>query len=213
MDFGLRKTMKPFRKHSGLVALLNRANVDTDQIIPKQFLKRIERTGFGEFLFYDWRYRPSGEPDDSFPLNQSRYRGASILVTGKNFGCGSSREHAPWALADFGFRVIIAPSFADIFANNCQKNGLLPVVLSDAAVAELGRRAAEIENYEATVDLEQRRVTDSLGFTATFATDEFQRQCLLQGLDDIDLTLQHEAMISAYEERHPSRIRGSRDGS
>jgi 3-isopropylmalate/(R)-2-methylmalate dehydratase small subunit len=199
--------MNPFRKHTGRVALLNRANVDTDQIIPKQFLKRIERTGFGQFLFYDWRYSPSGEPDDSFPLNRSRYRGASILVTGKNFGCGSSREHAPWALADFGFRAIVAPSFADIFANNCLKNGLLPVVLSDAEVAELGRRAAEIDNYEATVNLEQREVTDSFGFAATFAVDEFQRQCLLQGLDDIDLTLQHEATISAYEDRHPSWIR------
>jgi 3-isopropylmalate/(R)-2-methylmalate dehydratase small subunit len=205
--------MEPINIITSKAVPLPLPNIDTDQIIPKQFLKRIERTGFGEFLFYDWRYRPSGEPDDSFPLNQSRYRGASILVTGKNFGCGSSREHAPWALADFGFRVIVAPSFADIFANNCQKNGLLPVVLSDAEVAELGRRAAEIENYEATVDLERREVTDSLGFTATFAVDEFQRQCLLQGLDDIDLTLQHEAMISAYEGRHPSRLRAPRDGS
>ena len=202
--------MNPFRKHTGRVALLNRANVDTDQIIPKQFLKRIERTGFGQFLFYDWRYSPAGEPDDSFPLNQSRYRGASILVAGKNFGCGSSREHAPWALADFGFRAIVAPSFADIFANNCLKNGLLPVVLSDAEVAELGRRAVEIDNYEATVNLEEREVTDSFGFAATFAVEEFQRQCLLQGLDDIDLTLQHEATISAYEDRHPSWIRGPR---
>jgi 3-isopropylmalate/(R)-2-methylmalate dehydratase small subunit len=207
LDIGLwtldYEQMKPFRTHSGLVALLNRANVDTDQIIPKQFLKRIERTGFGEFLFNDWRYSPSGELDETFPLNQSRYRGATILVTGKNFGCGSSREHAPWALADFGFRAIIAPSFADIFANNCLKNGLLPVVLSDTEVAELGRRAEEIDNYEAMVSLEQQEVTDALGFTATFAVDEFQRQCLLQGLDDIDLTLQHEATISAYEERHP----------
>ncbi len=199
--------MKPFRKHTGRVALLDRANIDTDQIIPKQFLKRIERTGFGEFLFYDWRYLPNGELNTSFSLNYPRYRGASILIAGKNFGCGSSREHAPWALADFGFCAIIAPSFADIFANNCMKNGLLPVVLTEAEVAELGRRVLEIENYQATVDLEQCRVTDSLGFSAIFAIDEFQRQCLLEGLDDISLTLQHEAQISAYESRRPTWIR------
>ena len=199
--------MIPFRIHTGRVALLDRANVDTDQIIPKQFLKRIERTGFGEFLFYDWRYLPNGELNTSFSLNDPRYRGASILVTGKNFGCGSSREHAPWALADFGFRVIIAPSFADIFANNCMKNGLLPVVLSEAQVTELGRRARDVENYEATVDLEQCSVTDSQGISANFAIEEFQRQCLLEGLDDISLTLQHEAEISAYESRRPTWIR------
>jgi 3-isopropylmalate/(R)-2-methylmalate dehydratase small subunit len=196
--------MIPFRIHTGRIAVLDRANVDTDQIIPKQFLKRIERTGFGKFLFYDWRYLPNDEINSSFALNDPRYHDASILVTGKNFGCGSSREHAPWALADFGFRSIIAPSFADIFANNCLKNGLLPVVLSEAEVAELGRRAQEIENYQATVDLEQCKVADLLGFSATFAIDEFQRQCLLEGLDDIGLTLQHETKISAYESRRPS---------
>ncbi|MFN2515652.1 MAG: 3-isopropylmalate dehydratase small subunit [Pyrinomonadaceae bacterium] len=199
--------MKPFRKHTGRVALLDRANVDTDQIIPKQFLKRIERTGFGEFLFYDWRYLPNGQLNTSFSLNYPLYRGASILVTGKNFGCGSSREHAPWALADFGFRAIIAPSFADIFANNSMKNGLLPVVLTELEVAELGSRAGEIEGYEATVDLEQCRITDSLGFSAAFGVEEFQRQCLLKGLDDIGLTLQHEAEISAYESRRPAWMR------
>ncbi|MDQ2855084.1 MAG: 3-isopropylmalate dehydratase small subunit, partial [Acidobacteriota bacterium] len=155
--------MIPFTTHIGLVAPLERANVDTDQIIPKQFLKRIERTGFGEFLFYDWRYRPSRELNEDFSLNEPRYRGASILVAGKNFGCGSSREHAPWALGDFGFRAIIAPSFADIFANNCQKNGLLPVVLTGAEVAKLIRNAHEIAGYELTVDLERRVVQDSLG--------------------------------------------------
>jgi 3-isopropylmalate/(R)-2-methylmalate dehydratase small subunit len=196
--------MVPFKTHTGLVALLDRANVDTDQIIPKQFLKRIERTGFGKFLFYDWRYRPNGELETSFPLNYPRYLGASILVTGKNFGCGSSREHAPWALADFGFCAIIAPSFADIFANNCLKNGLLPVVLSDTEIAELAWRAKEIEGYELTVDLEQCRVSDSQGFVASFRIDEFQRQCLLAGLDDIGLTLQHELEISAYESRRPT---------
>jgi 3-isopropylmalate/(R)-2-methylmalate dehydratase small subunit len=199
--------MKPFRAHTGLVAVLDRANVDTDQIIPKQFLKRIERTGFGEFLFYDWRYLPSGELNSSFPLNQPRYLGASVLVTGKNFGCGSSREHAPWALADFGFRAIIAPSFADIFANNCLKTGLLPVVLSETDVGELGRKARELDSYQITVNLELRKVTDSLGFSAAFAIEEFQRQCLLQGLDDIDLTLQDAAAISTYESQRPSWIR------
>lgn len=191
--------MIPFRTHTGLVALLDRANVDTDQIIPKQFLKRIERTGFGEFLFYDWRYRPNGELNEEFPLNDPRYRGASILVTGKNFGCGSSREHAPWALADFGFRAIIAPSFADIFANNCQKNGLLPVVLTETEVAELMGRTREIEGHQLTVDLERREVSDADGFTAAFTIDEFQRHCLMEGLDDIDLTLQHAADITAFE--------------
>ncbi|HET6892390.1 MAG TPA: 3-isopropylmalate dehydratase small subunit [Pyrinomonadaceae bacterium] len=198
--------MVTFRIHTGLVALLDRANIDTDQIIPKQFLKRIERTGFGKFLFYDWRYRPNGELDTSFPLNYSRYLGASILVTGRNFGCGSSREHAPWALADFGFCAIIAPSFADIFANNCLKNGLLPVVLSEAEMAELGQRVRDNEGYELTIDLEQCLVSDSQGFAATFRIDEFQRQCLLSGLDDIGLTLQHELEISAYESRRPNWI-------
>jgi len=193
--------MIPFRTHTGLVAPLERGNVDTDQIIPKQFLKRVERTGFGEFLFYDWRYLPNGELNTSFALNDPRYRTASILVTGKNFGCGSSREHAPWALADFGFRAIIAPSFADIFANNCMKNSLLPVVLTESEVEELAKRARELDNYLATVDLEERRVTDSQGYSAVFTIDEFQRNCLMEGLDDIDLSLQHEAEIAAYEQR------------
>ena len=193
--------MIPFQIHTGMVAPLDRANVDTDQIIPKQFLKRIERTGFGEFLFYDWRYRPKGELNHEFPLNDPRYRGASILVTGKNFGCGSSREHAPWALADFGFRAIIAASFADIFANNCQKNGLLPVVLTETEIAELMRRTREIKSYQLTVDLGRREVSDADGFAAAFAIDEFQRHCLMEGLDDIDLTLQHAAAITAYEAR------------
>ncbi len=191
--------MTPFRLHTGLVAPLDRPNVDTDQIIPKQFLKRVERTGFGEFLFYDWRFLADGQPDPSFPLNEPRYRGASILVAGKNFGCGSSREHAPWALADYGFRAIIAPSFADIFANNCMKNGLLPVVLSAAEVDELIRRAKEHEGYQATVDLEKKIVTDMNAFSAVFEIGDFQRTCLLEGLDDIGLTLKHEAEIAEYE--------------
>jgi len=191
--------MLAFRIHTGLVAPLDRANVDTDQIIPKQFLKRIERTGFGEFLFYDWRRLPNGEVDPAFPLNQSKYHGASILMAGKNFGCGSSREHAPWALADFGFRAIIATSFADIFANNCLKNGLLPVVLDEHEVATIFQRAQERIGYQLTVDLDRRLVTDSEDFVASFSIDDFQRECLMEGLDDVGLTLRHEAAITAYE--------------
>jgi 3-isopropylmalate/(R)-2-methylmalate dehydratase small subunit len=196
--------MQPFTNHTGLVVPLDRPNVDTDQIIPKQFLKRVERTGFGEFLFFDWRLRPDGQPDVSFPLNDARYRGASILIAGKNFGCGSSREHAPWALADFGIRAIVAPSFADIFANNCLKNGLLPVVLDDAEVAELMRRAKQINDYQAKVDLGNKTVSDAQGLVATFEIDDFQRYCLLEGLDDIGLTLKHEAEITGYEANRPS---------
>jgi 3-isopropylmalate/(R)-2-methylmalate dehydratase small subunit len=202
--------MNPFKNHTGLVAPLDRPNVDTDQIIPKQFLKRVERTGFGEFLFYDWRFRPDGDFDPSFPLNEARYQGASILIAGKNFGCGSSREHAPWALADYGFRAIIAPSYADIFANNCLKNGLLPVTLNDTAVAELMRRAKDIEGYRATVDLESKTVSDGNGFSAAFAIDDFQRYCLLEGLDDIGLTLKHEGEITRFEQQRPSWVGISR---
>jgi 3-isopropylmalate/(R)-2-methylmalate dehydratase small subunit len=206
--------MKPFRKHTGLVVPLDKVNVDTDQIIPKQFLKRIERTGFGEFLFYDWRFSGDGKErgkesvkkTGDFVLDAPRYAKASILVAGKNFGCGSSREHAVWALADFGFQVVIAPSFADIFANNSLKNGLLTVRLNEEHVAELTRRSKENENYQLTVDLETLRVEDGRGFTATFAMDEFSRHCLLNGLDDIGLTLQHEAEIVAYEAKHPARV-------
>ena len=195
--------MEPFRIHTGLVAPLDRPNIDTDQIVPKQFLKRIERTGFGEFLFYDWRYTADGEPNPSFVLNTPGYRGATVLATGRNFGCGSSREHAPWALLDYGFRAIIAPSFADIFATNCVKNGLLPVVLSEGEVAEVIRRAAEIEGYSVTVDLEGCAVRDERGFSATFAIDDFSRHCLLEGLDAIGLTLRYEAEVAAYEARRP----------
>ena len=199
--------MQPFRNHTGLAVPLDRPNVDTDQIIAKQFLKRVERTGFGEFLFYDWRFRPNGQTDSSFPLNEPRYAGASVLIAGKNFGCGSSREHAPWSLADYGFRAIIAPSFADIFANNCLKNGLLPVVLSKAQVAELMRRAREIEGYRATVDLVSKTVSDSESFAATFEIGDFQRYCLLEGLDDIGLSMKHEAEIASYEQGRPTWIR------
>lgn len=195
--------MQPFRTHTGKIAPLYRANIDTDQIIPKQFLKRIEKTGFGEFLFNDWRRSADGKPDPNFPLNQPRYSGASILVAGKNFGCGSSREHAVWALADFGFRAVIAPSFADIFANNCAKNGVLTVVLKGEESAELVRRAETIEGYQLTIDLENCSVRDNSGFAAKFTIDKFTRHCLLEGLDDIGLTLQHEADITRYEAAHP----------
>jgi len=196
--------MKPFRVHKGRVAPLDRANVDTDQIIPKQFLKRVERTGFGEFLFFDWRRTQDGKTDSPFVLDHPRHRGASILIAGKNFGCGSSREHAVWALADFGFRVVIAPSFADIFANNSTKNGFLTVTLREEEVADLMRRAHEKNDYHLAVDLEQCKVQDDYGFSASFSMDDFVRHCLLEGLDDIGLTLQHEPKIAAYEARHPT---------
>src|SRR5436309_1687921 len=201
-----RTKMQPLRIHTGLAVPLERPNVDTDQIIPKQFLKRIERSGYGKFLFYDWRYLSDGKPNPSLILNESRYAGATVLVAGRNFGCGSSREHASWALADYGFRVIIAPSFADIFANNCMKNGLLPVVLAAAEVAELMRRTREVEGYQLTVDLETKSVTDSGDFSAAFQVGDFQRYCLLEGLDDISLTLQHETEIATYENKRPAWI-------
>jgi 3-isopropylmalate/(R)-2-methylmalate dehydratase small subunit len=196
--------MKPFTVHRGRVAPLDRINVDTDQIIPKQFLKRIERTGFGEFVFYDWRFAADGTKHPNFVLHEPRYQGASILVAGKNFGCGSSREHAVWALADFGFRAVIASSFADIFANNSSKNGFLTVQLSDTQVGELMQRAQANDDYQVTIDLEGSEVRDDQGFRATFPLDEFIRHCLLNGLDDIGLTLQHEAEITAYEALHPA---------
>ena len=198
--------MQPFRLHTGLAAPLDRANVDTDQIIPKQFLKRIERTGFGQFLFYDWRFRPDGEPDPEFVLNQARYAGASVLIAGKNFGCGSSREHAPWALGDCGFRAIIAPSFADIFANNCAKNGMLAVPLPEAEVSTLMRYARDVSGYRVTVNLVERTVSDDLGFSASFDIDPFRRRCLLEGLDEIGLTLEHEREITAYEAGHRAAV-------
>lgn len=195
--------MNPFRIHRGRVAPLDRVNVDTDQIIPKQFLKRIERTGFGQFLFYDWRFAADGKKTSDFVLDDPRYANASILVAGRNFGCGSSREHAVWALTDFGFRAVISSSFADIFANNSTKNGFLTVRLTDDEVAELMRRARETQNYQLTIDLEKCEVRDDQGFSAKFPVDDFVRHCLLNGLDDIGLTLQHETEITAYEKLHP----------
>jgi 3-isopropylmalate/(R)-2-methylmalate dehydratase small subunit len=202
--------MKPFTVHRGRVAPLDRLNVDTDQIIPKQFLKRIEKTGFGQFLFYDWRFGADGKKNPDFILHEPRYEGASILVAGKNFGCGSSREHAVWALADFGFRAVISSSFADIFANNSTKNGFLTVRLTDEEAAEIMRRAQDIYEYQLTIDLEQCEVRDDRGFRAKFPIDEFVRHCLLNGLDDIGLTLQHEPEIAAYETQHavPAALQG-----
>lgn len=196
--------MKPFTVHRGRVAPLDRVNVDTDQIIPKQFLKRIEKTGFGQFLFYDWRFGADGKKNPEFVLHEPRYEGATVLVAGKNFGCGSSREHAVWSLSDFGFRAVISSSFADIFANNSTKNGFLTVKLTDDEVANVMKRAQDIDNYEITIDLEKREVRDDQGFRATFPIDDFVRHCLLNGLDDIGLTLQHENEISTYEMQHPA---------
>jgi 3-isopropylmalate/(R)-2-methylmalate dehydratase small subunit len=200
--------MASFVKHTGLAAPLDRVNVDTDQIMPKQFLKRIERTGFGPFTFWDWRYNADGTPNPAFELNQPQYQGATVLITGKNFGCGSSREHAPWGLADMGFRAIIAPSFADIFYNNCFKNFMLPVVLPEEQVYILMDRAKKIPGYQVTVDLESQTVSDEHGFSATFEVDAFRRHCLMNGLDDIGLTLQNLPEIEAYEAAQPSYRQG-----
>jgi len=199
--------MRAFTRHTGLVMPLDRPNVDTDQIIPKQFLQRIERTGFGQFLFSDWRYGSDGTPKPDFELNAERYSGASILLAGRNFGCGSSREHAVWALDDFGFRAVIAPTFADIFYNNCFSNGLLPVRLPDERVSELVQRAQQQEGYLLTVELEDCSITDSAGFHASFEIDPFYRRRMLEGLDDIGLTLLHEPAIAAYEREHAARER------
>ncbi|MCH8029679.1 MAG: 3-isopropylmalate dehydratase small subunit [Candidatus Dadabacteria bacterium] len=192
--------MEPINKVKGIVAPLDRANVDTDQIIPKQFLKRIERTGFGEFLFFDWRFNEDGTENPDFVLNHPRYKGAAILLAWDNFGGGSSREHAPWALKDYGFLAIIAPSFADIFYNNCIKNGMLPVTLPKDTVAKLFERAQEREGYELTVDLESQTIKDDEGWAVQFEIDPFKKTYLMEGLDDIYLTLQHEDKIRAYEE-------------
>jgi len=194
--------MRPFTVHTGLVLPLDRSNVDTDQIIPKQFLKRIERTGFGQFLFFDWRYLDDGSPNPDFILNQPEYRGASILLARRNFGCGSSREHAPWALEDYGFRALLAPTFADIFYNNCFKNGLLPIRFDERTIDDLFARASQNPGYQLTVDLHRRTVTDAFGLQLEFDIDPFRRECLLGGLDDIGLTLRHEDKITAYERAH-----------
>ena len=198
--------MQPFVTHTGIVSPLDRANVDTDQIIPKQFLKRIERTGFGQFLFFDWRFLADGTPNPEFELNRPVVAGASVLLARRNFGCGSSREHAPWALADYGFKVVIAPTFADIFFNNCFQNGMLPIRLAEEDVDELFRRARVAEAtgspYRLRVDLPACVVTDDAGFSRSFTVDPFRKRCLLEGLDDIGLSLQHADEITAWEAAH-----------
>ena len=196
--------MQPFTKVTGIVAAMDRANVDTDQIIPKQFLKRIERSGFGQFLFFDWRFNEDGTPNPNVELNLARNRGASILIARRNFGSGSSREHAVWALDDYGLRSIIAPSFADIFYNNCFKNGTLPIQLTERQIEELFQRHAAQTQFTLTVDLEQCTVTDGQGFIAAFVVEPFRRHCLLNGLDDISLTLENEDKITQYEATHSS---------
>jgi 3-isopropylmalate/(R)-2-methylmalate dehydratase small subunit len=205
--------MTPFTKLTGIVAPLDRVNVDTDQIIPKQFLKAITREGFGRFLFFDGRYLDGEKPNPDFVLNQPRYQGASILLARTNFGCGSSREHAPWAVLDYGFRAIIAPSYADIFYNNCFKNGILPITLPDEQVDELFKRAEQNAGYQLTVDLESQTITEVTpvpdgGLKISFEVDPFRRECLLNGWDDIGLTLRFEDQITGYEkDRQPSATR------
>ena len=193
--------MEAFKEHVGLAAPLNRLNVDTDQIIPKQFLKRIERTGFGQFLFYDWRFLDDGDPNPDFVLNDPRYQEASILVAGANFGCGSSREHAPWALQQYGFKAVIAPSFADIFRNNCYKNGLLPIALPDDVTAALTDQIEVQEGYRLMIDLEAQQVVQPDGTAHSFEIGDFEKYCLLNGLDEVGWTLQFDEQISAYEGR------------
>jgi 3-isopropylmalate/(R)-2-methylmalate dehydratase small subunit len=194
--------MKPFTEHTGLVAPIDRVNVDTDQMVPKQFLKWCTRDGFGKVLFYDWRYLPGEKPNPDFVLNAPRYQGASVLLARANFGCGSSREHAPWAILGYGFRAILAPSYADIFYNNCFKNGILPVTLTNEQIDELFNRTEQKEGYQVTVDLEQQAVTDDQGLKYSFTIDPFRRKCLLRGLDDIGLTLVHAADIAAFEKKN-----------
>jgi 3-isopropylmalate/(R)-2-methylmalate dehydratase small subunit len=194
--------MEPFKTLTSIAAPLDRTNVDTDQIIPKQFLKRIERTGYGEFLFFDWRRTAAGDPDPSFVLNDPRYQGTQILIAGKNFACGSSREHAAWALSDYGFRVVIAPTFADIFFSNAGKNGIVLARLSEEQVEELLKNASTIPGYQLSVSLEEQTVTDSNGFKASFEIDPFRKYCLMEGLDDIGLTLRHAAALDSYETQH-----------
>lgn len=203
--------MRAFTQHQGIVAPLDLANVDTDMIIPKQFLKSIKRTGFGKNLFDELRYQDEGQPDqectgrplrEEFVLNQSQFANSSVLLARRNFGCGSSREHAPWALDDYGFRVVIAPSFADIFFNNCFKNGLLPIQLSEEQVEQLFQEVASQSGYELSIDLEAQTVTTPSGASFNFEVDDFRKHCLLNGLDDIGLTLQDQDAIKAYESKH-----------
>jgi len=199
--------MQPFKSFTGLAVPLDRANVDTDQIIPKQFLKAVVRSGLGKGLFFDWRFHPDGSPNPDFVLNRPRYASGSVLVARHNFGSGSSREHAVWALMDFGIKTVIAPSFADIFRNNSMKNGLLPIVLKPDEVEALLREIAKYEGYQLQIDLEGQTVTDDFGWSAKFEIDPFLKKCLLEGLDDIALTLVHEKEIARFEVGHPISYR------
>ncbi len=195
--------MQPFTKHEGLVAPMDRSDIDTDQLVPKQFLKRVERSGFGKFLFFDWRYLNDDYVENpAFELNQPMYRKATILLARRNFGCGSSREHAPWAIADYGFKVILASSFADIFYNNSFKNGYLPIKLSEELIDDLFEREKKHRPYKLSVDLENCKITDEYGLDIQFEIDDFRRDCLLNGWDDIGLTLRYKDKILAYEKAH-----------
>ena len=198
--------MEPFKTLTSKVMPLDRTNVDTDQIIPKQFLKRIERTGYGDFLFFDWRQTPDGKPVADFVTNDPRYSDAQILVAGKNFGCGSSREHAAWALSDYGFRVVIAPTFADIFFSNAGKNGIVLARLTEDEVNTLLQNAQKIPGYKLTVSLADQTVKDDRGFSAKFEIDPFRKFCLLEGLDDIGLTLRHAAELDKFEQQHDAAV-------
>jgi 3-isopropylmalate/(R)-2-methylmalate dehydratase small subunit len=202
--------MEPFQRHKGLLAVMDRVDVDTDQIIPKQFLKRIERTGYEDALFFDWRWKPDGSENPDFELNWPRYRNATVLIAGRNFGCGSSREHAPWALHDYGIRSVIAPSFGDIFRNNCYQNGMLPVQLPEEAVREIMERAKAKEGMQVTVDLARQTITLDDGYSASFEIDPFRKHSLLEGLDDIGLTLQHEPAIAGFESHRPGWLPSKR---
>jgi 3-isopropylmalate/(R)-2-methylmalate dehydratase small subunit len=197
--------LKPLKKVTGVVAPLDRANVDTDQVIPKQFLKRIERTGFGEFAFFNWRYLEDGVPNPDFILNRAEYQNAPILVAGPNFGSGSSREHAPWALKEYGFMAVIAPSFGDIFRNNCFQNGMAPVILSQAGVDTIMARALRNPGYSLTVDVVDQRVYDEDGFSESFEMEPFRQESLVKGLDEIERSLQNNDVITNFEEAHPAR--------
>lgn len=194
--------MEAFKTHTGIVAPLDRANIDTDAIIPKQFLKRIEKSGYGEFLFYDWRYDKNEQENPGFLLNQEPYREATVLLTRDNFGCGSSREHAPWAIEDFGFRTVIAPSFADIFYNNCFKNGILPIQLPEEDVQRLFEKASAMPGYQLTINLESNIIMDNQDYQKSFEIDEYRRDMLLRGLDEISATIQYESEISNFEQSH-----------
>ncbi|WP_142826704.1 3-isopropylmalate dehydratase small subunit [Planococcus soli] len=193
--------MEAFKTHTGIVAPLDRANIDTDAIIPKQFLKRIKRSGYGQFLFYDWRFDKNEQENPDFLLNREPYRNATVLLTRDNFGCGSSREHAPWAIEDFGFRAVIAPSFADIFYNNCFKNGILPIQLPAEDVQQLFEKAS-VPGYQLTVNLEKNFIADGQGYEKSFEVDDYRRNMLLNGLDEISATIQYDAEITDFEKNH-----------